>query len=360
MSDLARRSPAPAALALGLALGLAPAPLAIGQAPPSPPRSPAPAAPPANDPVVATFEGGTITKSEVLDFLGQYAIQPDRQGEVYEQAVNALVNQELLASFLQQQNVAVTGPELDAEVAKLSEQLQQSGQGTLNSLLAEMGLTEMELKERMMTGLRWSKYLQSRADEATLRSYFEQNKDLFTGTAVKASHILARVEPDASEGQKEEARQKLAELKKKIDAGELDFAVAADQYSEDPSNQEAPDGGNIGYFGKRGQVIDAFADAAFALEVGEVSDPVETDYGYHLIKVTDRREGQEVTFEQIREAVLSTYGDEIQEQLLDQARASAKLDIKPMPEDFFPAVPTTTPGSTLAPAPAAAPAGPGR
>lgn len=354
MSDFVRPSPAPAALALGLALALALD--ATGQAPAAPPRSQAPGASPANDPVVATFEGGTITKSEVLDFLGQYAILPDRQQEVYEQAVNALINQELLANFLQQQNVSVTGPELDAEVAKLSEQLQQSGQGTLNSLLTEMGLTEMELKERMMTGLRWSKYLQSRADEATLRSYFEQNKDLFTGTAVKASHILARVEPDASEGQEEQARQKLVELKQKIDAGELDFAVAADMYSEDPSNQEAPDGGNIGYFGKRGQVVDAFADTAFALEVGEVSDPVETDYGYHLIKVTDRREGQEVTFEQIRDAVLSTYGDELQERLIEQARDAAKVDIKPMPEDFFPAVPAAVPGATAAPGAA----GPGR
>jgi parvulin-like peptidyl-prolyl isomerase len=359
MPDIARRFPSSAALAFGLVASLT----AAGQAPPAPGRPQAPAPParpsaPANDPVVATFEGGTVTRSEVLDFLGQYAIVPDRQPEVYEQAVNALVNQELLALFLEKQQVAVTAAELDAEVARLSEQLQQSGEGTLNTLLIEMGLTETELRERLVMGLRWSKYLQSRADEATLRSYFEKNKDLFTGTGVKASHILIRVGPDASEERKEAARQQLAELKQKIEAGELDFAVAADRFSEDPSNQEAPDGGNIGYFGKRGQVVDSFADAAFALKVDEVSEPVETEYGYHLIKLTDRREGQEVTFEQMREAVLSTFGEELQEQLIEEARASAKVDIKPMPEGFFPEAPAAVgpPGSPSAP-PAG---GPGR
>ena len=291
---------------------------------------------PGADPVVATYNGGEITRSEVLDFLGQYAVVPERQEEVFESAINAMMNQELLAKFLDGQNVAPTAAELDAEVAKLSAQLKESGQGDLNTLMTEMGLTPTELRERLATGLRWTKYLQTKADEAALKSYFVAHEALFTGAAVKASHILVRVAPDASEDAKQAARAKLADLKGKIEAGELSFGVAADRVSEDPSNQEAPDGGNIGYFGLRGQVDDTFAEAAFALETGAISDPVETEYGYHLITVTDSREGQQVDFEQNRAAIRATYGDDLREQILEDARAEADIQIKPMPANFFP------------------------
>ena len=146
------------------------------------------------------------------------------------------------------------------------------------------------------------------------------------------------------------------DLKQKLDANELEFAVAADKFSEDPSNQEAPDGGNIGYFKRRGEVVEPFAEAAFTMEVGEVSDPIETDYGYHLIKVTDRRAGQEVTFEQALNVVMAAFGEELQEKIIEQARESAKINIKPMPEGFFPeAAPAVgTPGAPATTVPALA------
>ncbi|WP_161602431.1 peptidylprolyl isomerase [Tautonia marina] len=355
MCVIDRRILSPAALALLLFLAGA----AIAQAPPTGrPSGAAPAqaraTPSANDPVVATYEGGQITRSQVLEFLGQFAIPPDAREEVYTTGINALINQELFARFLQAQNVAVTAAELDAEVAKLGQQLQQSGQGSLNSLMAELGLTETELRERLAMNLQWAKYLRSQADEATLRAYFEKNKDLFTGTTLQASHILMRVEPEATDAEKQAARQKLVDLKKQIDEGALDFAVAADKFSEDPSNQEAPDGGNIGYFSRRGQVVEPFAEAAFALDVGAVSDPVETEYGYHLIKVTDRRSGQDVTFEEIRDAVEAVYGEELQQSIIEEARETAKIDIKPMPENFFPA-PTPAVGIPGAPTPGTVP-----
>ena len=338
--------PRPALRVAALSIGFAIA-QALGAAAQTPTT---PEAAPGTDPVVATFKGGEITRSEVLDFLGQYAMVPDRQEEVYNSAINAMVNQELLSNFLEGQNVAPTAAELDAEVAKLGDQLKESGQGDLNALMTEMQLSPTELRERLATNLRWTKYLRTKADPAALKAYFVENEPLFTGAAVKASHILVRVAPDASEEAKEAARVKLADLKAKIEGGELSFGVAADRDSEDPSNQEAPDGGNIGYFGLRGQVDDTFAEAAFALETGAISDPVETPFGYHLITVTDRREGQAVDFEQNRDAILATYGEDLREQIIEDARDQADLQIKPMPEDFFPApAPANLGGTTGAP-----------
>ena len=341
--------PMPTVLALVFAIAaIAAVPATARQAQPAPAQAAAAPAQPADEVVVATFDGGQITRSEVLDYLGQYVIVPERQQEVYEAAINAMINGRLLDRHIEEQGVTVAPAEIDAEVEKVRAQLKEQGQGDLNNMLADLSMTPGELREQLGQGLRRSKFFLTRADDATLEEYFEKNKDIFTGTLVKASHILIQIDPDASEEQVEAARSKLLDLKKQIEAGELDFAVAADNYSEDPANQETPDGGNIGYFARRGQVVDAFADAAFELEVGAVSDPVRTDFGLHLIKLTDRREGDDLQFEEIRDDVLGLYVQEQQESLIESLRAQAKIDIKPMPEDFFPEPSTTAP----APAPA--------
>lgn len=341
--------PTPTVLALALALAAVPATARKAQAQAAP-------AQPADEVVVATFDGGQITRSEVLAYLGQYVILPERQQEVYEAAINAMINGRLLDRHIEQEGVTVAPAEIDAEVEKLRAQLKEQGQGDLNNMLADLDMSPVELREQLGQGLRRSKYFLTKADDATLKEYFEKNKDIFTGTLVKASHILIEADPDASEEQVEAARSKLLDLKKQVEAGELDFAVAADTYSEDPANKETPDGGNIGYFARRGQVVDAFADAAFGLEVGAISDPVRTDFGLHLIKVTDRREGDDLQFEEIRDDVLGLYVQEQQESLIESLRAQAKIDIKPMPEDFFPEPAATA----TAPASVPAPANPGR
>lgn len=121
-----------------------------------------------------------------------------------------------------------------------------------------------------------------------IKTYFDENKATYGQAAqVEASHILV------------ENEEKAREVIEKLDAGE-DFAELAKEYSTDTVTQE--DGGNLGYFGK-GVMEETFENTAFAMEIDSISEPVETYYGFHIIKVTDKIEEQEAVFEDVKDTV---------------------------------------------------------
>jgi parvulin-like peptidyl-prolyl isomerase len=113
-------------------------------------------------------------------------------------------------------------------------------------------------------------------------------------------------------------------LRQDILTGKVDFAEAAKKYSQCTS---APNGGDIGYFQRKFIVDEAFAKTAFGLKVGDVSDVVQTEYGMHLIKVTDRKPGQPSEFESIKELVRETCVNEMRMALLEEQRRTAHIEI---------------------------------
>jgi len=146
-----------------------------------------------------------------------------------------------------------------------------------------------------------------------LQSYFEQHKDEYAKEEVRASHILVRLPDNPTEEQTKAATKKLDEIKKKLVAKGADFAELARQYSEDESTKA--DGGDLGYFVKgEGRYGPAFDEAAFALAVGKVSEPVRTDSGWHILKVTDRRTKK---LEDVKEDVKNAFVEEQQAQRFD-------------------------------------------
>jgi len=117
------------------------------------------------------------------------------------------------------------------------------------------------------------------------KTFYEENPDLFKqDEQVKASHILIKLDTAADEAQKTKAKNEIADLQKQLNAGG-DFAQMAKEHSQGPS---AVNGGDLGFFG-RGQMVKPFENVAFGLKVGEVSEIVETRFGYHLIIVTDKK-----------------------------------------------------------------------
>ena len=298
--------------------------------------------------VVATVNNEPITRGELLNFLSRYPVQPGDEKEMYRQGVEYIANHKLISQFLVKKRVPVAEKDVTDRIAQIAAQMKQQGGPDLKLALAEAGSTEADLRAQILPEIGWKKYVDGIATDAELKKYVDANKDVFTRVQVKAAHIFLAVPADASAAAKEATRQKLLGIKKQIDSGAITFQDAANKYSEDPANKESPNGGDLGYFTRKGPFLEQFAAAAFAQKTGVVSDPIETEYGFHLIKVADRKAGQPFDFEQNRVAVLAQYASDLQERIITEERKTAKIDVKPMPADLFPPAvqpPAAAPGT---------------
>jgi peptidyl-prolyl cis-trans isomerase C len=151
-----------------------------------------------------------------------------------------------------------------------------------------------------------------------IEQYYTLNKEKFVvPEQVKARHILIKVSPDASDEEKKKTLEKAQGILKKAKEGK-DFAKLSETYSDDPGSRQR--GGDLGFFG-RGRMVKPFEDAAFSLRPGEMSEIVETRFGYHIIKVEDYHESRAKTMEEVK--------DIIKKQLMDElTRAKATEFIK--------------------------------
>jgi parvulin-like peptidyl-prolyl isomerase len=298
---------------------------------------------------VATVNGQPITRGEVIEFLSQYPVPRGAENEAYQRAVDSIASIKLLDQFLTKQRVAVTPKELDDEVASYERKMKAEESRDLKTVLAESGHDIDWLKKKMVPYLAFNKYLNAVATDANLQKFAEQNKDLFTRAQVKASHIFIGVPPDATSEAKEAAKKKLAAIKAEIDSGKISFADAGNKYSEDDANKGSPNGGDLGYFLRKGAFLDSFSAKAFSMPVNQISEPFETEFGYHLIQVTDRKPGEPFDFAQQKPAVLNQYRMDLQERAISSEKKAAKIEIKPMPADLFPPAPAQPP-ATGAPA----------
>lgn len=140
------------------------------------------------------------------------------------------------------------------------------------------------------------------SDEA-VNAYFSEHKDEFSQPEErKASHILISLTPDASEEDKQTARGKAQQILEQVQRDLEQFAQLAQEHSNDPGS--APQGGDLGFFG-RGAMVKPFEDKIFSMQLNEVSDIVETDFGLHVIKLTDIKEAKQQSLEEVREQIES-------------------------------------------------------
>jgi len=234
--------------------------------------------------IVAKVNGVAISETELQEFLLQ-------QGG--SEALDSLIQQSIIKQESEKQTIQVSEADIDTELATLKASF--DSEDAFNQALETNGMTLNDLRENILTNIQVIRLLEAEKPitEEEIKLYFDTNKDsLGVAEEVKASHILVATEELANE------------VKTKIAAGE-DFADLAKQYSTDESTKEL--GGNLDFFAK-GDMVQEFEDVAFTLKVGQVSDPVKTDYGYHIIKIEDKTEAKVATLEEstakIKEALL--------------------------------------------------------
>jgi peptidyl-prolyl cis-trans isomerase C len=332
---------------LGLTFSCMPA---LAQAPqsavPPAPAQTAPAA--AANAVAATVNGQPIPESAVQRSLQH--VPPIKHAEARPQIINFLVDQVLLDQYLLQQKITIDPKEVDKAVEEMKTELAKQKKDFAKEL-EEMKLTEAELREHIAADMRWGKFAEGRATEKALKDLFESQKYLFDGSMVRARHILLAADnSDAKAGEqaaaglqaiKQEINKQvadglaklppetdnLAREKKRQSLLEDAFAAQARAKSACPSGKEK--GGDVDWFQGVGFMVEPFARAAFALKPFEMSEPVKTPFGYHLILVTDRKPGREVKFEEVKELVKELYIARLHDSIVGEARQSAKVVVNP-------------------------------
>jgi peptidyl-prolyl cis-trans isomerase C len=323
----------------------APAP-APGAAPAATPAAPAaPGAPAAIKPmpaeipaVVARVNGEAIERWEFdnavkrIEARAGGVVPPDKRDEVLRSVLDQLVAYHLLAQESRARKIEVVDADVELQLAEIrktfpSEEAFQQG-------IAAQGLTPEHLRAQARTSIAVAKVIDAEitakisVPDADVNAFYAQNLERFKqGESVRASHILFGVPQDATAAQKAEAKAKAQTTLKQVRAGQ-DFATLARAQSQDQGS--AANGGELGFFPK-GQMNPQFEDAAFKLKAGTVSPVVETPFGFHIIKVHERRGPRTAPLtevsEQIRNFLIEGQREQKLEQFVEQVKGKSKIEI---------------------------------
>lgn len=248
------------------------------------------------------ISGLELKRANKVMLAGQRGMTPsaDQQKEFEKQALSQLVSAELLYQAGQKLEIKDLEKQVDDKLAQGRSRFTNPEDFT--KAMKEMDMVEKDLRDYTRRDLIITNFIEKtivptvKVSEEDARKFYDQNPDKFTKPeTVKASHILLGVDEKASADVKKAARDKAEKLRKEL-AGGADFAALAKENSTCPSSQQ---GGDLGYFGK-GQMVPAFEKAAFALKPGEISDVVETQFGYHIIKVTEKKAAEKVDFKEVK------------------------------------------------------------
>jgi peptidyl-prolyl cis-trans isomerase C len=244
-----------------------------------------------------------------------------------------LISRILLQQKIDEEGIEVTDEEIEARMAEIRSNV--GSEEELNNRLAMMGMTVEVLEREMGTGLAVEKLVakyvpMTGVTDADVKAHYNDNLAQFKQPeTVKASHILIKSEADDSEAMKTRASEEAEDVLAKLRNGE-DFARLASEHSACPTGQK---GGDLGFF-QRGQMVKPFEDAAFGLGVGEMSGLVETQFGYHIIKVTDREPERTVPLEEAEDQIRAMLSAQRQQEAMrtytEQIRASASVEYKEM------------------------------
>ena len=236
--------------------------------------------------IVAKVNDQTITKDDL------YNIMVEQYGT---QAIEYLISEKIIKSEIEKEKIEIDDAEVEAELSVVKNYY--GSEDAFNQAIGEYGFDMEDIKNDIIMNLQIKKLMEGKVTvtDEDIDNYFKENKENFNQEEqVKASHILVETEETAKE------------VKEKLSAGE-DFAKLAKEYSTDDGTKEQ--GGDLGYFGK-GQMVEEFENTAFALKTGEISNPVKSKFGYHIIKLEDKQEAKAANLEDSK--------DEIKDILLEE------------------------------------------
>ena len=307
--------------------------------------------------VAATVNGVKITEDTVTEQImstrsslgydsdedwANYLASSGMTPESYrESVIDSIADQLLVSQAERDNNITVSDEEVNE--AWQEAVANYDSEDAFIELLSQIGYTEETYRESLSQNLMTKKLYDAVApvDDPTddeIIAYANENLDTYNG-AKRSSHIRIKVDSEADDATKEEAKQKAQDILDQINAGEISFEDAAKEYSEDSS---ASDGGDVGW-DKMTSFVTEYQDALSALSKDQVSGIVESSYGFHIIKCTDyfHVDGEVTSIDQIPEDLRTTFSDAIKSEKQGTAYTewfqnyvdSADLQINEMPAD---------------------------
>jgi len=301
------------------------------------------------DSVAVTVNGIDITEGEIEKLikpqLDMMARQSSNQAPAFveqlkkmlrQQAVDAMIVGRLLDEKVKEANIVVTEEQV---IGRITEMASAQRPPLLfadfkNEIEKKYGSFD-RVKQEVQRGLGYEEFMQTQwagkinVTEEDAKKYYDENPKQFeTPEQVRASHIL--IKPDTADPNadpnlaKANAKAKIQGLLKQIKEG-ADFAEVAKANSDCPS---APQGGDLNFF-PRGRMTEPFEEVAFKLQIGQLSDIVETSYGYHIIKVTDHKDASTISFEQAKKSIINKLTQKKQtdfaKEYIESLKAKAKI-----------------------------------
>jgi peptidyl-prolyl cis-trans isomerase C len=294
---------------------------------------------PANiPPVVARVNGEAIERWEFdnavkrIEARAGGPVPADKRDEVLRGVLDQLIAYHLLAQESRARRMIVADADVEAQIGQIrgsfpTDQAFQQG-------MAAQGLTIDQVRQQTRNGMLVQKVIEAEVaskvvvQDAEVSAFYQQNLERFKqGDTVHASHILIGVPQDAAPQQEAQAKAKAEAVLKQVRGGG-DFAAIARAESQDPGS--AANGGDLGFFPK-GQMTPAFETAAFATKPGAVSAVVETPFGFHIIKVHERRGPRTAPLAevggQIKNFLEQGQREQKLEQFVEQVKTKSKIEI---------------------------------
>jgi peptidyl-prolyl cis-trans isomerase C len=258
-------------------------------------------------------------------------LSADEQKELDKRLVDQLVSAELLYQSARKLEIKDLDKQVDAKMTQARGRF--ANEADFAKAINDLDMSEKDLREYTKRDVIIANFVTKAivskitVSEEESRKFYDQNIDKFRqDEKVRASHILCGVDAKASAKEKKKAREKAEKLRKELAAG-ADFAKLAKENSSCPSSKQ---GGDLGFFG-RGEMVPPFEQAAFALKPGEISDVVETPFGYHIIKLTERTKAETVPFgiarSKIEEHLKNLKVNAALGDLVTELRKTAKIEI---------------------------------
>ncbi len=274
------------------------------------------------DAAVASVDGKPIYASHVDRLLKRITasgkVHPAVLPLLKAQALCEIIDRRLVLAYARRTKSGTSEPEIEAALAEIRARLASRGPSPGDSPPQPQ---DAELRRQVVWRLVWAKYLARYLTETRLDSHFRVHRRDFDGTEISVSHILLRPDADADPAEAARLMERARAIRRKILPGETSFAKAARQYSAGPS---AADGGRLGWIGRRGPMVEGFSRAAFDLDMGQISEPVHTPFGVHLIRCDEIRPGN-LQLPAVRQQVEEALGRELLGKLAGSQRQHSSV-----------------------------------